>query len=299
MLQLQSFPREDDRKIQNRRRDAAAAPNDLDLQVALALALTRTGCTYEAASILRPLRKRWKASESAQSAEAAIRAQAWWNRNWREFTRLTGAGNKAGALALLGDRAEQYWDLPPLLVHLGKFAAQEGRSDLARHLFGRVAYLSERGLPKMNMAAFAYVAQAELVDLMSQSGEYAAALDRHLSIVPNHGNAMGHEIQHASLLVAAGRHDEAMRKAALILMTAQKYRTGYSKVLRMEFLTHSSELAPLRARADWQALQRDPEAYLRRTKTQSVAAAGGPATQATTGNRNPMRSRRGSTSATK
>jgi len=112
------------------------------------------------------------------------------------------------------------------------------------------------------MEAFAYVSQAALVDILCRKGDAAAALERHLAIVPNSGNAMAHEIQHAKLLVAAGQLDEAMRKAASILVTATKHRTGYSKDIRLDFVTTSPALAPLRQRADWQSLIDDPAAYL-------------------------------------
>jgi hypothetical protein len=266
MLRLSSFPQKDPQDILELRRKAEAAPSNADLQIALALALASAGCTYEAAALLRPLRSHWKLSPSSQLANEAVDAQSWWNRNGREFARLKYSGNKAGALALLGNRAAHYWDLPPLLLHLGEIAAHDDQLDLASHLFHRVFYLSGRGLPKMNMAPFAYVAQAALVDVLHRQGDAAAALDRHLAIKPNPGNAMAHEIQHARLLVAAGHLDAAMQKAAAILVTARKHRTGYGKELRMEFINTAPDLAPLRARADWKKMLDDPDGYLRGTK---------------------------------
>jgi hypothetical protein len=263
MLRLLSFPLKEPRTIQTLRRKAEAAPSDADAQVVLALALNRTGCTYEATSILRPLRAHWKASKDAPLATEAVAAQSWWNKNWRQFARLRHAGKKDAALALLGDRAVQYWDLPPLLMHLADMAVDDEHLDLASHLFQRVFDLSRRGLPNMDMAAFAYVSQSGLVDVLCRSGEPTAALAQHRAITPNPGNAMGHEIQHVRLLVAAGHLDEAMRAAAALIVTASKHRTGYSKDMRMDFIKSSPELAPLRKRPDWKALLRDPEAYLR------------------------------------
>jgi hypothetical protein len=263
MLRLLSFPLKEPWTIHTLRRKAEAAPSDGDAQVGLALALSRAGCSYEATSILRPLRSHWKFSQHARQASEAIDAQAWWNKNWQEFARLKHAGKKDAALALLGDRAVQYWDLPPLLMHLAEMAVDDEHLELASHLFQRVFDLSQRGLPNMNMAAFAYVSQAALVDMLCRKGEPAAALERHRAITPNPGNAMGHEIQDVRLLVAAGHLDEAMRHAAALLVTATKKRTGYSKDMRMNFIKSSPDLAPLRKRPDWKALLRDPEAYLR------------------------------------
>ena len=214
MLRLQSFPLKEPRNIQKLRREADAAPANKDVRIALALALSRAGCTTEAASILRPLRSHWKTSEQAPLAQAAVDAQAWWNKNWKAFVALKRSGKTAAALALLGDRATHYWDLPPLLVHLGEIASDDDQLDLASHLFRRVFHLSERGVPGMKMEAFAYVAQAALADLLCTTGDAAAALESHRGIVPNPGNAMAHEIQHARLLVAAGHLDDAMQTAA-------------------------------------------------------------------------------------
>lgn len=263
MLRLQSFSLKDPQTVQRLRRRADAAPSDSHAQIAFALALSRAGCTYEAASILRPLRDHWKSSQDSKPASEAIAAQTWWNKNWKQFVRLRQSGKHDAALALLGDRVVQYWDLPPLLAHLGAIAADNDQLDLASHLFNRIAHLSERGLPKMSMQAFRYVSQAALVDVMFRKGEFDAALDRHRTIVPNPGNAMDYDFQLTRLLVVAGHIDEAMRNVASIMITANKHRTGYSKKLRVEFIEDSPHLKPLRKRADWKTLLRDPGAYLR------------------------------------
>jgi hypothetical protein len=263
MLRLLSFPEKDPPQIEELRRKVKAAPSNTDLQIELAIALAQGGCTYEAAALLRSLRSHWKSTANAQSANAALDAQAWWNKNWRDFARLNSSGNKAGALALLGDRAVHYWDLPPLLMHLGGIAVVDGHLELASHVFHRVFYLSQRGLPKMNMEAFTYVSQAALVDILCSQGHAVAALDRHLAINSNSGNAMGHEMQHAKLLVAAGHFDQAMCKVASMLVTANKHRNGYSKDMRNEFVQASDDLRPLRGRSDWKDLLQDPDGYLR------------------------------------
>lgn len=267
MQRLLTFPLQELRAIQRHRRDADAMPSDDGRRMALALALGRAGCTYEAALLLRPIRSHWKASKWSVLANETVEAQAWWSKNWREFVRLKRSQKKDTALALLGDRAVRYWDLPALLIHLGDNAAADDQLELASHLLQRVACLAERGLPKMNMEAFGYVAQAALVDVMHRRGDVAAALDRHRTIIANPGNAMAHEFQHVRLLVAAGQFDHAMRSAASILVTARKHRSGYSKVMRMEFIGTSPDLAPLRKRADWKTLLQDPGAYLRSTRT--------------------------------
>ena len=263
MRRLGKFPLEEPHETKALRRKSAESPNDVAAQIAFGIALSQSGCTYEAAAILRPLRPHWKSSDVENSALIALEAQTWWNKHWQEFAKHKHAENKDAALTLLGDRAVLYWDLPPLLVHLGDFAASDGQLELANHLYRRVFYLSQRGLPKMNMAPFAYVAQAALVETLLRSGKPAEALERHRTIIPNPGNAMAHEIQYAKLLVATRNFDEAMRQAASTIITAKKHRSGYSRVTRLAFIEKAPELAPLRKRADWSAMLNDPVTYLR------------------------------------
>lgn len=263
MLRLQSFPLEELGDIAALRGQCAVSPDDVAAQVALGVALSNAGCTYEAATILRPLRSQWVSSPSSEQARFALEAQTWWNKHWREFAQFIHAGKRGAALKLLGDRAVAYWDMPPLLIHLGGFAVEDDRLELANHLYQRVYDLSQRGLPKMNMTAFEYVAQAALVDTMLLSGRPAEALERHRAITPNPGNAMAHEMQHIKLVVANLQFDLAMRQAASILITAEKHRSGFSKTMRLDFIKTSPELAPLRERADWSAMLDDPVAYLR------------------------------------
>lgn len=266
MRRLQSFSLNEPGHIGKLRQAAARAPEDHARQIAFGLALAGSGCSYEAASVLRPLRAHWKSSEHARAAQAAIDAQAWWSKHWKQFVQLKHAGDKDAALAMLGDRVPLYWDLPPLLMHLGAIAADDGHLDLASHLYARVADLAARGLPKMPMAAFAYVAESALIDVLCKQGNAGAALERHRSVKPNTGNAMAHEMQRAQLLVAVGQFDAAMQQVARILVTARKHRIGYSKTMRTEFIEAAPELAPLRQSAGWNGVLQDPEAYLRGTR---------------------------------
>ena len=176
------------------------------------------------------------------------------------------SGRKEAALALLGDRAVHYWDLPPLLMHLGGVAADDGQLELAKHLWQRVFDLSKRGLPKMNMTAFEYVSQSSLVDLLCREGDVEGALLIHRSIKPNPGNAMAHALQYARLLVTAGELKDAMSITASILVTAEKRRTGYSRNMGLGFIKSSPDMAALRNRADWKAMVKDPAAYLRQSR---------------------------------
>ncbi|MEM7221491.1 MAG: hypothetical protein AAF495_00840 [Pseudomonadota bacterium] len=264
MKRLLDFPLAEPEEIAALRRAAAAAPKDPDQQVAFAAALSRAGCTYEAAHLLRPLRSHWKGSDLEAVARAALEAQSWWNKNWRDFAQRKQAGDWTGALALLGDRAVDFWDLPPLLIHLAGFAEDDGELALADHLYRRVLGLAERGLPKLNMTSFIYVAEAGLVEILLARGQAQEALARHRALTPNPGNAMAYELLTLKLLVATGAHEAAMVQAATTLTIAKKHRAGYSRALRLDFIEKAPELAPLRKRADWRELLEDPGAYLKR-----------------------------------
>ena len=263
MLRLHAFPLNEPREIDALRRESTAAAGDVSVQIALGIALSGAGCTYEAAALLRPLRSRSKSTDAADQALLALEAQTWWNKNWREFVHLKRGGNSDAALELLADRAVLFWDMPPLLIHLGDIAVKDGRFELANHLYQRVFNLAQRGLPKMNMAAFEYVSQAAMVETLLLSGKADEALERHRAITPNPGNAMAHEIQYTTLLVATFNLDAAMRQAASTLITAEKHRSGYSREIRTRFIEAAPELAPLRERADWGAMVKDPLGYLR------------------------------------
>lgn len=262
MYQLADFPLEDSLEIAELRAGAEDASSTANAAITLGLALSRSGCNYEASSILRPLRADWKATPAAPEAKAALAAQAWWNKHGLEFARLKHAGDRAGALRLLGARATDYWDQPPLLMHLSEFAAEDLAYDLAVHLLHRVAKLSDRGLPKMDMSAFAYVSRAGLVDLLLRQGNIADACSAYEALSPNSGNAMGHQILGIRTLAAAGNQDEAMEATAELLITAEKKRSGYSRTIRLEFVETSNDLSELRSRTEWPAMLEDPNAYL-------------------------------------
>ena len=123
--------------------------------------------------------------------------------------------------------------------------------------------LAERGLPKMDMTAFTYVSQAALIDVLLLRGKAKAALAAHEALVANPGNAMAHELQKARALVANKQEDDAMRCIAGMLITAEKHRKGYSRVIRLEFIDAATELDRLRRRPDWQSLLDDPALYRR------------------------------------
>ena len=266
MHRLIDFPLQEPRVVATKRRQHDAAPDDGEAALRLGIALARAGCSYEAALMLRLQRQLWKASPDAPDAKAALDAQAWWNKTWREFAQRSQAGDHDGALALLGDRAVQFWDFPPLLMHLGTFAKAKGQLDLADHIFRRISDLANRGLPKMNMAAFVYAAAANRVDVLLLRGKAADAQRTLAKLKPNPGNAMAHELQTVRVLVANGKDDAAMRSVAAMLTTARKHRAGYSRDIRLDFVDNAADLDGLRARDDWPAMRDNPEAYTKRKR---------------------------------
>ena len=76
------------------------------------------------------------------------------------------------------------------------------------------------------------------------------------------GNAMAQQLQGASLMVAAGADDEALRQIAGIIVTAQKERKGYGRDVRLDFVEDSPVLTSLRKHKDWAAMKADPAAFL-------------------------------------
>ncbi|MEM9062622.1 MAG: hypothetical protein AAGD13_19350 [Pseudomonadota bacterium] len=262
MRDLLEFPVEDPADLSGLGEKARDAPQDDALQVTFALALCRAGCGYQAARLLRPRRKIWKGTPDEGDAREAIDAQGWWNKVWREFAQASQKGDHDVCLEMLGDRARHFWDFPPLLAHLTKFAIARGEYDLAEHIARRVHWLSQRGVEKINMAAFEYGSQEDLIEILWKRGDAKGALDAHRSLSPNPGNAMAYEIQRARLLVAAGHLDEAMEQTARILLTARTGRSGYSREMRIGFVDGADELDALRKRPDWAELYRDPGAWL-------------------------------------
>lgn len=257
---------EDPRKIERLRAAAARSPDGERERIELGLALGDAGCTYESAILLRPLRKQWKTQPWADRAVTYLAVQTWWNKHTKAFIASRRAGRHHEALALLGDRIPLLWDVPGLLVHLGDIASERGELAVSNHFYERVHYLAKRGLPKINMDAFEYVAPASIIDNLMRAGNAKEALNRHARLQPNPGNAMAHEIQKAVLTTAAGDRDDAMRIVANMLLTAEKRRTGYGKTLRKQFIDSAQELDPLRARPDWTQMLDDPSGYLKARK---------------------------------
>ncbi len=230
--------------------------------VVLGMALARGGCSVEAAFILRPLQKDWSKGDEAALGKAALKAVAWWNKHWRDFARAMHADQFDKAQDILGDRAATLWDQPALVAHLGRLHRVAGNTALARHLFARLEYLSQRGVPKIDMGAFAYVAAAGLIDVLCDEQAYDAALEAYGAIAPNLGNIMAHQIQGARLLALADRSDDAMRALAELLITAEQRKKGWSGQIRRDFVNTAPELQALRSRPDWEGLLKAPAEYL-------------------------------------
>lgn len=230
--------------------------------VALGIALAEAGCSVEAAQLLRPRRKLWSKGDQAEIGMQALEAVAWWNKTWREVAGARQAGRYDEVLRLVGDRAPVLWDQPALILHLATVAREKVQMDLAAHLLRRVIYLCDRGMPKMEMAAFRYSAEAGLVDVLLERGEVAAAAAAYDALTPNPGNAMAHQLQGAEVLVRSGHLDDAMVAVAEILLMANDKRTGWSAEVRRDFIEKARVLDPLRTRGDWEAMIADPAAYL-------------------------------------
>ena len=116
----------------------------------------------------------------------------------------------------------------------------------------------------MNMQAFEYISQAGLIETLLRQGKTKEALKQHSSLKPNQGNVMGHEILGVRLLVANKKYDEAMKSIAHMLTTAQKKRSDYGKVIRIDFIENAKELSVLRQRHDWLSMLDDPVSYLQK-----------------------------------
>ena len=252
MDQLLALPIEDPPTVQAARAEGG---------VQLGLALAEAGLSVEAAQLLRPLRKTWSKGARAATGKAALDAVAWWNKTWRDVARAMHADDFDRAEALLGDRAATLWDQPALVAHLARRARVQGKGDLARHLFAHLKYLADRGVPKIDMTAFRYVAAAGLIDALSDEGDIDAALVEHAALTPNAGNVMAHQIQGVRLLARADRADDAMDALADLLVTAEARKSGWSGEIRRSFAKEAPELAALRARPDWNSLIEAPAAY--------------------------------------
>ena len=263
MHDLLEFPVEDPPRIAMLREAAERSPDDDATQIEYGFALVRAHCGYQAARVLRLRRKLWKDDASAAEALAALDAQSWWNKNWKLFAQASQQGKDDEALELLGDRHRQLWDYPPLLMHLSRFAIARTEYDLAENIARRIYLLSQQGVPKINMVAFEYGSQEDLIEILWRRGDPKSALEQHRKLEHNPGNAMAFEIRRAELLVAAGFPDDAMLQVAAILRTARKERKGYSREMRLDFVDNAPELSLLRKRDDWATMHRDPAAWLK------------------------------------
>ncbi len=116
----------------------------------------------------------------------------------------------------------------------------------------------------MEMKAFAYAADAHLVDVRAARGNFDGALAAYDTLTPNPGNAMAHQIQGAHLAALAGHDDAALSRIAEIIVTAESERKGYSRDMRLKFVDNDPALAALRERSDWAALRSNPKAWLRK-----------------------------------
>ncbi|MEL6168144.1 MAG: hypothetical protein AAFR35_05610 [Pseudomonadota bacterium] len=250
---LRALPIEDTPDIETARKNGGPT--------VLGLVLAEAGCSHEASALLRGTRAEWSRGPDAPVAKAALAETTWWNATWRELAQAMQAGQNTAALEVIGDRVPRNWDRPALLLHRAAIARDARQAELAAHLLRRVAYLAERGLPNLEMSAFAYVARSGLIDILADAGDVEAALAEYAEVVPNTGNAMAHEIQGVRLLAMAGRNDDAMRAVAAMLITAREGRHGYSKDIRLDFVDRAPELDALRQRPDWAVLLDDPKAW--------------------------------------
>lgn len=265
MAELKKQAIEDSSEIARARKKAAG--KSVSGRMALGLALGRAGCGYEAACLLRPLRRHWQQGPWAGEIDAWLADDAWWRKHSREFVRLRretpGIAADNRALKLLGDRPGRRWDHPPLLAHLAEMAFARRDHALAFHLYQRLEYLTTRPVPRIPLAAFRYVARSGIIALLAATGHPHDALEKHREIRPNHGNVFAHAMQETGLLVACGRLDEALLLVARMLTTARFSRSGWSARVRERFVAASPELKPLRKCSEWKHLVQDPRGWLR------------------------------------
>ncbi|MEM7058933.1 MAG: hypothetical protein AAF557_15200 [Pseudomonadota bacterium] len=248
-----------------RLRALVKSAQDDDAVIALGVGLAKVGCSHEAAILLRPKRAKWKDHPDVAVCTAALQVQTWYNKNWKQFAGLKQAGDIDAALRMLDGRAKHFWDHPPILMHLGGFAVDRSKLDLAEHIFQRIGYLAERGVPKINMTAFVYGAQAALLDVLSLRGKSKTALSLWRKLEHNPGNAMARQLQGARLMTAAGESREALRQVADIIVTAEQGRRRYGRDVRLDFVENSPDLAALRKHKDWATMRSNPVGYVAST----------------------------------
>ena len=262
MLTLPPLPIEDPAPIPALREAHAAASTDATA-IALGRALGAAGCGYEAGVLLRSRRAQWRDEDWAEETKEWLAANTWWNQQGCEVAMARQEGRHEAALALIDDRAALLWDFPPLLAHLEAIARAAGDWRAVAQLDGRIAYLCERGLPKLPLEAFRYLAAAGLLEARAELGEPREALAEMEQLEYHTGNQHHYQMHLAELTVLAGDPDLAMRRVADTLVTAGR-RKGYSKTLRETWVARAPRLAPLREREDWAGMVADPKGWLGR-----------------------------------
>ncbi len=254
---------EDGSRIQRLRTALGPNPSDEDA-LALAEALAKAGCGHEAAPLLRGRKKIWSKLPWASEAEACLAATAWWNREGRDMAMARQRGEDDLALAILAGHKAYLWDHPPTLSHLVAIARRRGDLELYGHLVERMVHLCERGVARMSMKAFEYMAQADRIEVQALRGDPAGAVQAFLHLKPNTGNRMHYDLRLGELQVMAGDHSSAMRTMAKVLADAEQ-RSDYGRDVRLNWISDSERLEPLREREDWGVMMEDPKGYLRET----------------------------------
>ena len=236
--------------------------------LALGLALGRAGCGHEAALLLRPIKKSWQHEPVAREINAWLEAQTWWNAQWQVFAAAVNRQRIAQAERLLGGRARYRWDFPPLLMHVGNLAAARGERRLAMHIFRRVLYLVDRGVPKLpGLASFEYGALARLLELQADAGDVAGARRAYATMRHNPGNEVGYRMLGAYLLAKSGQLKPALARIADVMRPGKAKRNGWGKTYRESWLAKLAAIAPLRNHPDWKPMLKNPVAYLEQSRT--------------------------------
>ena len=223
------------------------ALRDADAPIDLALALGRSGCGYEAALILRPLRKQWKHEPWAAEAQTWLAAQTHWNKQGRTAAALRVQGETLAAEALIAQHEHAYWDFPPALMLLAGTAHSQRQFDRAKHLYRRLIYLATRGVPKINMVAYHYLSAANLIDIQAEQGDPVGALEALRKLEIHTGNRHHYDMLMAELLAMTGDIDAACQLVTKILRDAKK-RSGSTGSGRLKWAETEPRLAPARGR---------------------------------------------------
>lgn len=237
MTPLSELPVEDSPRL--------VALRAVDDPIALARALGQHGCGYEAALILRPLRKRWRDAPWAEEAQQWLAAQTHWNKQGRQAAALRVQGDLFAAESLVSLHEGAYWDFPPALMLLAQIAQSDGRLERAKHLYQRLVYLAQRGVPKINMVAYGYLPAANLIDIQAEEGDPAGALAALRTLDVHTGNRHHYDMLLAELLAMTGDIDAACKLLTKIVRDAKR-RKGSTGSGRLKWAASEPRLAPLR-----------------------------------------------------